>query len=110
MSDYHLPSLSAADALVKSRDGTIHLIDVRKAQARTASSHAIAGAEWIDPYTLDHAHPVLTRSALAFFCVHGHEVSRFACALARMHGIDAAYVGGGFAALRAAGADLEVPA
>ena len=43
---------------------------------------------------------------LIVFCVHGHEVSRFACALLLLHGRDARYVTGGFEALKAAGAPL----
>lgn len=104
MSDYTLPSIPAEDALT----GAVHLLDVRKAPARKASARAIADAVWIDPYTLGFDHPIHAHPGpVAYFCVHGHEVSNFAAALARVAGQDAVFVRGGFDALIAAGARTE---
>ena len=103
MAGYALAKISATDAV--KRGGS--LVDVRKAAARTASGQQVRGAQWIDPFALSHGHDVLNQTDLIFYCVHGHEVSQFACALARIHGVDAAYVEGGFEALVAAGAALE---
>ena len=104
---FHLPSISAAEALSRARDGAT-LIDVRKAPAVLASGRRIEGALIRDPFAFGHDDP-LTRSGakLITFCVHGHEVSQFACALLMLHGRDSCYVAGGFEALVAAGAACE---
>ena len=107
MSDYSLPSINAAVASRMAQDGQ-PLWDVRKAPAVQTSGLRIRGADWIDPFTLDFAHPVLgAPDPLVFYCVHGHEVSRFATALARVAGRQAHYVAGGFEAMRNAGAPVE---
>ncbi|MEM7745735.1 MAG: sulfurtransferase [Pseudomonadota bacterium] len=94
--------LSAADALAVTG---LRFIDVRKAPARAASGRTVAGAEWHDPLSLGHADPLVTAEGpIAVFCVHGHEVSQYVCALLRLHGRDAHYVIGGYEALVAAGA------
>ena len=103
--DFRLPAISAGDVL-RGAPGGVRLLDVRKAAARAASRQGLDGAAWIDPLTLGFGHPVLAAGPLAFFCVHGHEVSRFATALALVAGCEARYVRGGFAALAAAGAPL----
>ncbi len=104
---YTLPYLDAADALEQAKAGAI-LMDVRKPPARRASGRRITGAEIRDPFSFGHADPLMTveRPVIAF-CVHGHEVSQFACALLLVHGRTASYVRGGFEALSAAGALLE---
>jgi len=84
------------------------LIDVRKPEARARSGERIAGSTWIDPAALSPSHPVFAdQTPLIFFCVHGHEVSTYACALARYVGRDATMVTGGFQALVEAGAKTE---
>lgn len=104
MSDYTLPSISAQEAL----GSTYVLIDVRKAEARVASARSISGADWVDPFSLGFDHTVHARPGpIAYFCVHGHEVSNFAAALALVAGQDACFVRGGFEALCAAGAETE---
>ena len=96
-----LPHVTAPEALASADI----LIDVRKAPARNADGRGLPGADWIDPYRLSPDHPVLQGTGrLIFFCVHGHEVSRYATALALFAGREAAYVAGGFEALVAAGA------
>lgn len=104
---FQLPSIPATEALVRARDGAT-LIDLRKTPAVVASGHRIAGALIRDPYAFGHADPLTDASGpLVAFCVHGHEVSQFACALLMLHGRDVCYVSGGYEALVAAGAALE---
>jgi rhodanese-related sulfurtransferase len=95
-----VPSIRAADLLP--RGGRV--IDVRKSAARRADPRCLAGAEWIDPFDLNHDHPVMEADGpITFFCVAGHEVSQFACALARVHRVDAVFIEGGLIALAKAG-------
>ena len=102
---FHLPSIPPEDALAMVASGRAELVDVRKSAARHASGADLAGTRWHDPLTLGPGHPLTeARHPVIFFCVHGHEVSRFACALLLVHGADARYVEGGFAALSRAGA------
>ncbi|MEM7188923.1 MAG: sulfurtransferase [Pseudomonadota bacterium] len=106
--DFQLPSISAESALAEAAAGRLTLIDLRKPPAVHASGVRIQGAEVRDPFAFGHDDPLtLADKPLATFCVHGHEVSRFGCALLMLHGRDAVYVQGGFAALQAAGARLE---
>lgn len=105
--DYRLPSIDAAEALARHHAGALRLVDVRAPAARAASGQGFGGIDWVDPFSLDHRHPILgTDTPVAFFCVHGHQVSRFACALGRLHRRETVYVTGGFEALAAAGAPI----
>lgn len=105
--DFTLPAMSPADALAAQARGAC-LIDMRKPPARAASGRSVAGAALRDPFTFGHDDPLMQdERPLIAFCVHGHEVSQFACALLMVHGRRAAYVTGGFEALVAAGASLE---
>lgn len=98
MGDFQLPCWTA-DAVP---DGA-RLVDVRK--RRALDGWILKGAVWVEPETLSFAHPVLQGAdPLVFYCVHGHEVSQFAAALALVSGRDARYVRGGYDALVAAGA------
>ncbi|MFK7945159.1 MAG: sulfurtransferase [Paracoccaceae bacterium] len=104
---FKLPSISAAEALERACSGAC-LVDLRKVPARTASGKALAGAEIRDPLVFGHDDPLTGLDGpVITFCVHGHEVSQFGCALLMLHGRDACYVEGGFEALAAAGAPLE---
>ena len=104
---FRLPALSATEALTRARDGAT-LIDLRKPPAMLASGQRIKGTVTRDPYAFSHADPLTQASGpLITFCVHGHEVSQFACALLMLHGRDVHYVTGGFEALVTAGAELE---
>jgi len=108
MPDFTLPAIDADAALRLAADGAALLVDVRKPPAVAASGRVVRGAERRDPYALSHDDPLTADPRpLIAFCVHGHEVSQFACALLMLHGRDARYVRGGFAALKAAGAPLE---
>ena len=105
--DFLLPSISAAEALARSAEGAA-LVDLRKPPARAADGRTVRGAEIRDPFSFGHDDPLMTdgRPVIAF-CVHGHEVSQFGCALLMVHGRDAVYVRGGFEALVAAGVPLQ---
>lgn len=107
MPEFTLPHVDAATALARAKQGDAVLVDVRKPQAVVQSGEALRGAIAHDPFALGHEHPLTAEPRpLIVFCVHGHEVSQFACALLRMHGRDALYVAGGFDALKAAGAEI----
>lgn len=104
---YCLPSIDPDEAIAGLAAGSLTLIDLRKTKARIENGRAIAGTAWVDPFALDHGHALTcAEGPIALFCVHGHEVSQFGCALLRLHGRDAVYVAGGFEALAAAGAPL----
>ncbi len=102
MSEFALPFLSA-EACVQAGDA-LTLIDVRKPAAVLASGLEVPGVERVDPFDLHLAHRCLeTDTELVFFCVHGHEVSQYATAMAMVAGCRARYVLGGFEALVEAG-------
>lgn len=107
MTNYQLPNISAEDAIAALNTSQPPvLIDVRKQQAR--GPIGVQGAIWTNPLTLDHQQAgAMSKGPTLIYCVHGHEVSQFACALARIHGVDAKYITGGYAALAAAGARME---
>ena len=105
--DFRLPSISAHEALARRSAGAV-LIDLRKPPARAADGRTVQGAEIRDPFAFGHDDPLMADDRpLVAFCVHGHEVSQFGCALLMVHGRDAVYVRGGFEALVAAGAPLQ---
>lgn len=104
---YTLPCVTPEEALHRASLGAT-LIDMRKPPARAASGETIERAVIRDPFTFDHDDPLTVADGpLIVFCVHGHEVSQFACALLLVHGRDACYVEGGYEALTAANAPLE---
>ncbi|MEM1161407.1 MAG: rhodanese-like domain-containing protein [Pseudomonadota bacterium] len=104
---FQLPHLTAEIALAEFEAGRLKLVDLRKTAAVVASGHRISGADARDPFVFGHDDPMTDHDGpVATFCVHGHEVSRFGCALLMLHGRKAAYVQGGFEALKAAGARL----
>ncbi len=104
MTDHRLPSVTAAEALAAHAAGAT-LLDIRKPAARAASGVTVAGAEIRDPFAFGHDDPLTeAQGPVIAFCVHGHEVSQFACALLLVHGREARYVAGGFEALLVAGA------
>ena len=106
--DFSLPALTAEQTLAMAAAGTLRLLDLRKPAARQADGRCIRGALVRDPYLFCHQDVLMqSETPIAAFCVHGHEVSRFGCALMLLHGRKAFYVSGGFAALAAAGAQLE---
>ena len=104
---FTLPAILPEDALARALDGAT-LIDLRKQPAVLTSGKRIRDSQYRDPFEFNHDDP-LTRATgpLIMFCVHGHEVSQFACALLMLHGRDVCYVIGGFEALVTAGAPLK---
>ena len=108
MPDFTLPHIDAGTALRLAASGEAVLIDLRKPQAVASSGQLVRGAEQRNPFTFSHDDPLMAApQPLIAFCVHGHEVSQFACALLMVHGRDARYVTGGFEALKATGAPLQ---
>lgn len=106
MTNYQLPHISATDVVAALQSGII-LLDVRKADAR--GERTVATATWHNPMAFDHAvAATLAKPETLIFCVHGHEVSQFVCALARVHGVNAKCVVGGYEALVAADAATQV--
>ena len=102
---FTLPSISAEDALSGAKSGTLEMIDMRKPEAVRSAGIRLVDTATRDPFQFDHNDPLMQSSGrIAVFCVHGHEVSHFACALLRVHGVDAFLVEGGIEALQAAGA------
>ncbi len=108
MPDFTLPHIGADAALRLAASGDALLIDLRKPQATASSGQLVRGAERRDPFAFSHDDPLMADPRpLIAFCVHGHEVSQYACALLLLHGRDARYVTGGFEALKSAGAPLD---
>ena len=108
MPDFTLPQIDAETALRLAASGDAVLIDLRKLPAVAASGQLIRGAERRGPLTFSHDDPLMADPRpLITFCVHGHAVSQFSCALLLLHNRDARYVSGGFDALTAAGAPLQ---
>ncbi|MEL6576838.1 MAG: hypothetical protein AAFQ81_13195 [Pseudomonadota bacterium] len=99
-----LPFVEPADCLTEAP----FLLDARKPEARTASGRVVVGARQIDPLAFGHAEAAALveelgpERAITVFCVHGHEVSQFLCALLLVHKGRARYVRGGFEGLEAA--------
>lgn len=105
MPGFTLPQIDAETALTRAARGEALMVDVRKPAAAAQSGVTLRGAISRDPFALGHDDPLTAEDRrLIVFCVHGHEVSQFACALLMMHGRDVHYVEGGFEALKAAGA------
>ena len=108
MTDFTLPHIDAETALRLAASGDAVLIDLRKLPAVAASGQRVCGARRRDPLTFSHDDPLIADPRpLITFCVHGHAVSQYGCALLVLHNHDARYVTGGFEALTAAGAPLE---
>ena len=81
------------------------VIDVRRIQAFEADTTMLAGATWRDPFaTNDWIKFLPHQSDIVVYCVHGHEISKNACALLRVAGLKAHYLEGGFEAWTAHGA------
>ncbi|MEL6768554.1 MAG: rhodanese-like domain-containing protein [Pseudomonadota bacterium] len=99
-----LPHVDPADCLTDRP----FLLDARKPEARAKSGRVIAGARPIDPLAFGHAEAAALldeigrERPITVFCVHGHEVSQFLCALLLVHKGRARYVRGGFEGLEAA--------
>ncbi len=81
------------------------VIDVRRSQVFEADSVMIAGATWRDPFAVDDWVKFLPQHrTIAVYCLHGHEVSKNACAALRTAGLNAHYLEGGIEAWKAVSA------
>jgi thiosulfate sulfurtransferase len=75
------------------------LLDVRRAQARSAHGSAIEGATWLDPALwLDWKDQVPKGAPVVVYCAHGHEISQGLTAALRAMDIDARHLEGGISA------------
>ena len=81
------------------------LIDVRRAPAFVADTTMVAGATWRDPFATEEWIKFLPRErSIVVYCVHGHELSKNACAALREAGLKAHYLVGGIEAWKQHGA------
>lgn len=75
------------------------LIDVRRATAFAADTIMLAGATWRDPFATEEWIKFLPHErSIVVYCVHGHEISKNACAALREAGLKAHYLVGGIEA------------
>lgn len=84
--------------------GAPFLIDVRRLQSFEADVAMIAGATWRDPFLIgDWLKFLPYHRDIVVYCVHGHEISKNACAAMRAAGLNARYLEGGMEAWRTDG-------
>ncbi len=100
-------SLNVPEVSELIKSGAISLIDVRKEAARDLSGFAIPQSGRELPLDVESWWPGYRGRRVVVYCVHGHEVSQGVCAVLREHGVDAAFLEGGFEAWREAGLTLE---
>ena len=103
--DTAIPTPIAIDALVSSVGSAASplVIDVRRAQAFEADNVLLAGATWRDPFSTDEWIKFLPRRRdIVVYCLHGHEISKNACAALRQAGLNARYLEGGIEAWKEA--------
>ena len=75
------------------------VIDVRRAPAFAADTTMLAGATWRDPFATEEWIKFLPHERnIVVYCVHGHEISKNACAALREAGLKAHYLAGGIEA------------
>jgi rhodanese-related sulfurtransferase len=95
------------EALRGMHRGSYLLVDVRRAEAFAADPEMLAGATWRDPFAVTEWQKYLPRHLpVVFYCVHGHEISRNACAAAADAGVVARYLQGGMDSARLASMPL----
>lgn len=96
--------------LIEARNGAAAplQIDVRREAAFRSAPDMAAGALRRDPATVEHwAGELPAASAIAVYCVHGHEVSQNVAKALRSRGLTACFVEGGIEeGLRAAGSAM----
>lgn len=84
------------------------LLDVRRAEKRTADGDEIAGGEWRDPARwLDWKDQIATTQPAVVYCAFGHEISQGLTAALRALGVDARHLEGGIAAWRDAARPVQ---
>jgi len=94
------------DALKATLDGT-HLIDVRRAADRDASSEQLPGAAWHDPEKLaEWAGSLPKDKEIVLYCVRGGSVSNGVVDALRARGLNARFIEGGIEGWKAAGGEV----
>jgi rhodanese-related sulfurtransferase len=84
------------------------LLDVRRAEKRSADGDEIAGGQWRDPARwLDWKDEIPTAQPAVVYCAFGHEISQGLTAALRALGVDARHLDGGIAAWRDAAHPLQ---
>jgi thiosulfate sulfurtransferase len=112
--DESMSTLTVAELALWRRAGfPFKLLDVRRAQARTADGSDIEGATWLDPARwLDWKDDIAAQAAhggpVVLYCAHGHEISQGLTAALRAMGVDARHLDGGISAWKQA-AQTVVP-
>ena len=87
------------------RAGFAHtLLDVRRAEKRSAEGDQIDGTAWLDPARwLDWKDAVARDRPVVLYCAHGHEISQGLTAALRAMGLDARHLADGIEGWRQAG-------
>ena len=87
------------------RAGFVHtLLDVRRAEKRSAEGDQIDGTAWLDPARwLDWKDAVARDRPVVLYCAHGHEISQGLTAALRAMGMDARHLADGIEGWRQAG-------
>ena len=91
-------AISVADlAQLQAQNSGVLILDVRRAQAATASGVQIPGAQLRDPALwLDWKDNIPKARCVVVYCTHGHEISQGLTAALRAMDIDAFFLNGGF--------------
>jgi rhodanese-related sulfurtransferase len=86
--------------------GEKHLIDVRRAADRDASSEQLPGATWHDPERLAEWAKSLPRDQhIVLYCVRGGSVSNGVVDALQAEGLNACFIEGGIEGWKAAGGE-----
>ncbi|MBS3935280.1 MAG: sulfurtransferase [Sulfuritalea sp.] len=92
---------------LKSALAGVHLIDVRRANDRAASTEQIPGATWHDPEKLAAWADALPRDQdIVLYCVRGGSVSNGVVDQLQARGLKARFIEGGIEGWKAAGGPL----
>jgi rhodanese-related sulfurtransferase len=85
-----------------------HLIDVRRASDRDASSEQIPGATWHNPEQLADWADILPKDQeIILYCVRGGSVSNGVVDALQAKGLNARFIEGGIEGWKAAGGSTE---
>lgn len=84
-----------------------HLIDVRRAADRDASTERIPSATWHDPETIDEWAGNLPKdNEIVLYCVRGGSVSNSVVDALQAKGFNARYIEGGIEGWKTAGGEV----
>jgi rhodanese-related sulfurtransferase len=94
-------------AALKSVLADVHLIDVRRASDRAASTECLPGATWHDPEQLAAWADALPKDKdIVLYCVRGGSVSNGVVDRLQARGLKARFIEGGIEGWKAAGGPL----